>query len=111
MRNLLLLTLLTTSLLACDDAPSRDATDAGPFEAGNTSAIAAEAGATYLLRGATLELAGQRFLKAEVVEVASGRVVAAGRVTELTEENLTAKLDELAGLVRQELEQLEGGGD
>jgi serine/threonine protein kinase len=75
-------------------------------EPGRTTQIAERARARYLLRGTTLKLGAELFMKAEVVQVSTGKVIAAERLTGLTEQNLTAKLEELGGLLRQNLQKL-----
>jgi serine/threonine protein kinase len=81
--------------------------DADALDPSQAAAVAAAAGARYLLRGATLKLGDQVFLKAEVIEVSSGRVVSAQRIPDVSGENLTAKLGELAKLLRADLEEIQ----
>jgi serine/threonine protein kinase len=76
------------------------------LETARATEIAQKAHARYLLRGATLKVGSDIFVKAEVIDVATGRVVLAQRLTGLTETNLTQKLDELAKQLRQELQQI-----
>ena len=76
------------------------------LELARATEIAQLVHARYLLRGATLKLGGDVFVKAEIVEMATGKVVAAQRITGLQEENLTAKLEELSALLRQDLQTL-----
>lgn len=83
-----------------------DAKSLTSLETSRATEIAQNVHARYLLRGATLKLGSDVFVKAEVIEVASGKVVVAQRITGLTEQNLTGKLEELAGLLRQELLQI-----
>ena len=68
--------------------------------------IARQAGARYLLGGTALALGSDIFIAAEVIDVSSGKVAVALRITGLAEKNLTAKLEELAGGLRQELQKV-----
>ncbi len=81
--------------------------DAEALDPSRAATVAAAAGARYLLRGATLKLGDQVFLKAEVIEVASGRVVSAQRIPDVSGENLTSKLGELAELLRADLAEIQ----
>jgi TolB-like protein len=65
--------------------------------------VAKRSNATLMVRGDTLLLGEDVVMKAEVVEVASGRLLAAERVTGVTQQNLLAKVDELGGLLREKL--------
>jgi TolB-like protein len=65
--------------------------------------VAKRSNATLMVRGDTLLLGEDVVLKAEVVEVGSGRLLAAERVTGVTQKNLLAKVDELGNLLRDKL--------
>jgi serine/threonine protein kinase len=90
-------------LVAARSLGSEAATPAD-LDVSRANEVAVEAGARYLLRGATLKLGDDVFVTAEVVEVSSGRVMVAERVTAVTRDNLTEKLQELAQLLRTNLE-------
>jgi tRNA A-37 threonylcarbamoyl transferase component Bud32/TolB-like protein len=74
-----------------------------PMEAGVATEVARKVKAGILVRGDTLLLGGKIILKAEVMDVVSGRLMAAERVTDVTEQNVLAKLDELGSLLREKL--------
>ncbi|HEY3132922.1 MAG TPA: serine/threonine-protein kinase [Acidobacteriota bacterium] len=78
----------------------------GALDPARATEIAQKARARYLLRGSTLKLGSEIFVKAEVIEVGSGKVIAAQRLRGLSETNLTDKLEELAKLLAQELKQI-----
>jgi len=83
-----------------------DAEPGAAFDTAFTSAVAEAVGARFLLRGSTIRLGEDLFLKVELVEVASGRVFAAQRLSDLTEKNPRAQLEELAELLRADLQQM-----
>jgi len=83
-----------------------DAEPGAAFDTAFTSAVAEKVGARLLLRGSTIRLGEDLFLKVELVEVASGRVFAAQRLSDLTEKNPRAQLEELAELLRIDLQQM-----
>jgi TolB-like protein len=68
------------------------------------SEVARRSGATLLVRGDALRLAGSIILTAEVVDVATGRVIGAERVTGVNEDNMLEKVDELGRLLGPRLE-------
>jgi serine/threonine protein kinase len=65
--------------------------------------VAKRSNATLMVRGDTLQFDKDVVLKAEVVEVTSGRLLAAERVTGVTQQNLLSKVDELGSLLREKL--------
>jgi len=65
--------------------------------------VAKQSGARIMVRGSTLMLGGAVVMQAEVSDVASGKVLAAERVTGVTEKNMLEKTDELGGLLRERL--------
>lgn len=73
------------------------------LEAGVATEVARKSGATMMVRGDTLMLSGSIILKAEAVEVSTGRVLAAERVTGVTEQNMLGKVDELSRLIGEKL--------
>jgi len=64
--------------------------------------VARRAGARYMVRGEILELAGSIIMKTEIVEVDGGRLVAAQRVSGITDANLLDKIDELGRQMRDD---------
>jgi TolB-like protein/predicted Ser/Thr protein kinase len=79
----------------------------GPgFEPTAAGEVAQQAGARYLLRGSTIRLGEDVFLKVELVEVATGRVFAAERLSDVTETNPREQLEQLAELLRADLQQM-----
>jgi TolB-like protein/predicted Ser/Thr protein kinase len=83
-----------------------DAEPGAAFEPAAASEVAQQAGARYLLRGSTIRLGEDVFLKVELVEVASGRVFAAQRLSDVAEKNPREQLEELAQLLRADLQQM-----
>ena len=69
----------------------------------NSTEVARKCGARLMVRGDTLMLAGNIVLKAEISDVADGRLLGAERVTGVTEKNMLEKVDELGGLLRERL--------
>jgi serine/threonine protein kinase len=65
--------------------------------------VAKKSGARIMVRGSTLMLGGAVVMQAEVSDVASGKVLAAERVTGVTEKNMLEKTDELGGMLRERL--------
>lgn len=65
--------------------------------------VAKKSGARLMVRGSTLMLGGAVVLQAEVSDIASGKVLAAERVTGVTEKNMLQKTDELGGMLRDRL--------
>jgi len=65
--------------------------------------VAKKSGARIMVRGSTLMLGGAVVLQAEASEVGSGKVIAAERVTGVTEKNMLEKTDELGGMLRERL--------
>ncbi len=65
--------------------------------------VAKKSGARIMVRGDTLMLGGAVVLQAQVSEVSSGKVLAAERVTGVTEQNMLEKTDELGGMLRERL--------
>lgn len=68
--------------------------------------IAERARARYLLRGTTFRIGSQAFVKAEIIEVATGKVITAHRISDVTHDSLIEKLGQLAALLRQDLQGL-----
>jgi TolB-like protein len=66
--------------------------------------VARKSGATLMVRGEALRLAGSVILTAEMVDVGTGRVMGAERVTGVNEENMLDKVDELGRLLSRRLE-------
>ncbi len=73
------------------------------LDAANATEVAKKSGAKYMVRGDTLMAAGNIVLEAEISEVSSGRLLAAEKVTGVTEKNMLDKADELGGLLRDRL--------
>jgi TolB-like protein len=67
---------------------------------------AKRSGARLMIRGDTLLLSGSVILTAEVVEVGTGRVLGAERVTAVNEENMLERVDELGRLLSERLKVL-----
>jgi len=65
--------------------------------------VAKRSNDTLMVRGDTLLLGEDVVMKAEVVEVSSGHLLAAERVTGVTQQNLLSKVDELGNLLREKL--------
>lgn len=65
--------------------------------------VAKRSNATLMVRGDTLLLGEDVVMTVEAVEMASGRLLAAERVTGVTRQNLLAKVDELGNLLREKL--------
>lgn len=68
--------------------------------------IARRCGARLMLHGNVLKVADSVILKAEIIEVQSGRLVSAQRVVGVDDRNLLEKIDELSRLVREDLKAL-----
>ncbi len=73
------------------------------LDANAATGVARKSGATLLVRGETLLLSGSITLKAEVVDVATGKLLDAEQVTGVDDQNLLAKVDELGGLIAEKL--------
>jgi serine/threonine protein kinase len=69
----------------------------------NATEVARKSGARLMVRGDTLLLGGNIVLKAEISDVADGRLIGAEKVTGVTEKNMLDKVDELGGLLRDRL--------
>ncbi len=77
--------------------------DATAVDQSVATEVAKRSKATLMVRGDTLLLGEDVVMKAEVVEVETGRLLAAERVTGVTQQNLLAKVDELGNLLREKL--------
>jgi TolB-like protein/tRNA A-37 threonylcarbamoyl transferase component Bud32 len=77
--------------------------DATQVDAAVATEVAKRANATLMVRGDTLMVGEAVLLTAEVLDVSSGRVIAAERVTGVTQQNLLEKVDELGNLLREKL--------
>jgi serine/threonine protein kinase/TolB-like protein len=77
----------------------RDATS----DAGVSTEAARKSGATLLVRGEALLVAGKLLLTVEVVEVSSGRILDAERVSDVNDQNMGEKVDELSRQVAAKL--------
>jgi serine/threonine protein kinase len=69
----------------------------------NATEVAKKCGARLMVRGDTLTLGGNIVLKAEISDVAGGRLLGAEKVTGVTEKNMLEKADELGALLRDRL--------
>jgi eukaryotic-like serine/threonine-protein kinase len=65
--------------------------------------VARRSGASWLVHGDALLVAGAVVLTAEIVDVTTGRVIGAERVTGVNEENMLDKVDELGRLLGERL--------
>lgn len=65
--------------------------------------VARRCAARYMARGEILKPADSVILKAEIVEVETGRLVSAQRVVDVDDKNLLDKIDELSKLMREDL--------
>jgi TolB-like protein len=81
-------------------------TPATALDASVATEVARRSGATYMVRGDVIRLAGSVILTAEVVDVRSGRVIGAERVTGVDEKNMLGKVEELGALLRNRLEEV-----
>jgi TolB-like protein len=68
--------------------------------------VAHRAGARYMVHGEILNLGASVIMKTEIIEVETGRLVAAERVNGITDTNLLDKIDELSRLMKEDLKEL-----
>jgi serine/threonine protein kinase/TolB-like protein len=76
------------------------------LDASVATEVARRSGATLMVHGDVLRLAGAVLLTAEIVEVATGRVLGAERVTEVNEQNMLSKVEGLGQLLRERLKEV-----
>ena len=72
-------------------------------DAGVSTEAARKSGATLMVRGEALLVAGKLLLTAEVVEVSSGKILDAERVSDVNDQNMLDKVDELSRQVAVKL--------
>lgn len=76
-------------------------------EPSRATEVAQKVNARFLLRGSTLKLGTDVFVKAEVLDVATGKIISAHRITGIGESNLTGKLEQLAQQLRKDLQRIQ----
>jgi TolB-like protein len=76
------------------------------LDASVATEVARRSGATLMVHGDVLRLAGAVLLTAEIVDVATGRVLGAERITGVDEQNMLAKVEELGQLLRARLKEV-----
>jgi TolB-like protein len=77
--------------------------DAGTLDPSVATEVARRSNARLMIRGEALLVGGSVILTAEVVDVASGRLLGAEKVTGVDEENMLEKVDELGRLLGERL--------
>jgi TolB-like protein len=78
----------------------------GGLDASVATEVARKSGATLMVRGDALELGGSVVLTAEIVDVKTGRVIGAERITGVDEKNMLEKVEQLAASLKDRLKEV-----